>query len=339
MVDILFIVKDRNMNTDKKQVSGLIIASQHNVKYLKSIGVTAEAITVPDGNFLDSVIKQHHPRIVIIETVWIQPEKFKTLVAANPFVEEFVIRIHSDMAYFAIEGMGLDWSFKSQKISPKIKIAANCRNLYEGINPALPNKFIYLPNLYEGVLSRNKKEQKKNEINIGIFGAIRMLKNHAVQAIAAIKAAEDMGKILKLYINDLINDAGHNILSNIRQIFGENGKHKLIVQKWKSGQEYFNLIKLMDLGMQVSFTESFNIVAADFIVNGVPIVVGKTVSWVPEEYKTSYTDINLIAEKIKQVYGFRNNAVMVNTAYKMLQAHNNQAKDVWDKYIMEKSKI
>lgn len=338
MSDILFVVKDKSTNTNKKQVSGLIAAADQNSAYLNSVGIQSNSITIPDANFLDAQIKQHHPQIVIIEGVWINPEKFKTLVAANPFVKEYVIRIHSDMAYLAIEGQALSWAFKSQKMSPKIKVAANCYNLYNGINPGIPNKFIYLPNMFNEGFTRSRKEQDYNVLNVACLGAVRLLKNHAVQVLASIKAAEEMGKKLKFHMNDLTNDAGHSVLGNIRQIFGEIGKHELIIDTWKSGQEYKNAIKQMDMGLQISFTESFNIVAANFICNGVPIVVGETITWLPEEYKTSYTDIDRISNKIKEVYAYRNNLAIQTKAYKLLQDFNNQAKNVWDEYMSEKLK-
>lgn len=334
MTDILFVVKDKNVDTNKKQVSGLIAAASQNVEYLKSQGIKAELVTIPDANFLDSQIKQYHPKVVVLEAVWVNPEKFKTLIPANPFVEEFVIRIHSDMAYLAVEGQGLDWCLKSQKISPKIKIAANCENFYNAINPALPNKFIYLPNIFDKPLTKSRKAQDYNRIDIGIFGAVRMLKNHATQVLAAIKAAEEMNKILHLHMNDLTNDAGHAILINIRTIFAENNKHKLINVGWKSNEEYDILIRQMDIGMQLSFTESFNIVAANFVVNGVPVVVGDTITWVPSLYKTSYTDINSISAKIKELYGVRNNTGVINDVYNYLNNYNSSAKMVWNEYIL-----
>jgi len=36
--------------------------------------------------------------------------------------------------------------------------------------------------------------------------------------------------------------------------------------------DFIRVVKSMDIGMQVSLSESFNIVAADFVSNGVPLV-------------------------------------------------------------------
>ena len=40
----------------------------------------------------------------------------------------------------------------------------------------------------------------------------------------------------------------------------------------------------MHLVFQVSFTESFNVVTADAIAEGVPVVVGSAIDWVPRHW-------------------------------------------------------
>jgi len=45
------------------------------------------------------------------------------------------------------------------------------------------------------------------------------------------------------------------------------------------------LVRLMDLGMQVSYSETFNIVSADFAVANVPLVVSPEVSWVAKMFQ------------------------------------------------------
>ena len=44
--------------------------------------------------------------------------------------------------------------------------------------------------------------------------------------------------------------------------------------------EFLDLLKQMTASMQCSYSESFNIVAADSVVNGVPVVTSPAISWV-----------------------------------------------------------
>ncbi len=332
MADVLFIIKDKDINLFQKQVTGLVHAALANAEYLRSIGIKAEAISIPDANFLDSLLKQHQPKIVIAEAVWIQPSKFKTLLPANEFIKKFIIRIHSDFAYFAIESVGFNWMFDSLKESSKIMLAGNCYNFAHNMQFITGDKFLYLPNLYEKSLAKFRKEPEEI-IRIGCFGAIRMMKNHLTQAVAAIRFAEEKNKILYFHINELVSDAGSSVLNNLKELFNRNGKHKLIIEPYRSGIEYDNLIRYMDVGMQLSFTESFNIVAANFVCNGVPIVVGNTVEWMPRTLQASYTNIDSIVERLNYAYTNRNNSELQNEQYLKLVDSNNRAKDVWDSFI------
>jgi len=328
----LFIVKDRNASNPQKQIASLIHAAENNAIYLRSLGHIVNVAGLPDANYIDSALKQHKPDITISEAVWINPEKFKTLLPRNQYIKNFIIRIHSDFAYFAIESLGFPWIFESAKVDPKIRLASNCKNVANNMGVVSDSEFLYLPNIYDVPLSKSRKDAT-DVVNIGLFGAIRLLKNHLVQAIAAIKFCELNNKKLHFYINELTSDAGGSILNNIKHVFNHNPKHKLFVEKYRQGEEYNNFIKYMDLGMQVSFSESFNLVAANFVCNGVPIVVGDCVNWMPIEAISSYTDIDDMVAKIKFAYMNRNNHAYQLKQMAYLKEYNISAKNAWNEFL------
>ena len=61
----------------------------------------------------------------------------------------------------------------------------------------------------------------------------------------------------------------------------------------------------MDIGLQVSFTETFNIVAADFVNNNVPVIVSEEITWVSDLYKAEPTESKSIIKKISQALFFK----------------------------------
>ena len=61
----------------------------------------------------------------------------------------------------------------------------------------------------------------------------------------------------------------------------------------------------MDVGMQCSMSESFNIVSADFVKMGVPIVVSNDIEWMPGLLKASPTDWVSISDKLRFAYSAR----------------------------------
>ena len=96
-----------------------------------------------------------------------------------------------------------------------------------------------------------------------------------MQALAAIKLAERIGKTLLFHINaGRTETKGEPVLNNLRGLFHQlyDRGHKLIEHEWTEREEFIQLCAKMDIGMQVSFSETFNIVGADIISQGVPLV-------------------------------------------------------------------
>ena len=161
---------------------------------------------------------------------------------------------------------------------------------------------IYLPNLY---ISRSYPEveqpQKKSGlIDVGCFGAIRPLKNNLIQAVAAIKFAKKLGKQLRFHINsNRVEQNGDQVIKNINALFNAAGnRYTLVKHKWMPHQQFMDVIGSMDMGMQVSFSETFNIVAADFVDAHVPIVVSKEISWIPSVFHADPNSSDDIVNKM-----------------------------------------
>ncbi len=58
----------------------------------------------------------------------------------------------------------------------------------------------------------------------------------------------------------------------------------------------------MNMGMQVSFSETFNIVAADFVANNVPVVVSPEITWVNSIFHANPTDAYNIAGALQTTW-------------------------------------
>ena len=54
----------------------------------------------------------------------------------------------------------------------------------------------------------------------------------------------------------------------------------------------------MDIGLQVSFSETFNIVAADFVSNHIPVVVSKEINWASPSYYADPTNFDDIVSRM-----------------------------------------
>jgi hypothetical protein len=155
--------------------------------------------------------------------------------------------------------------------------------------------------------------------------------------MCAMKAADILNKTLHFHITvnvkgDYVygnsNETSNPILKNFDELF-KNSKHVLIKHQWIENNEFQELVKKMDLGLQLSFTESFNIVAADFINNDVPILVSDVISWMPDCLKTSTTDYDKVVRKMIRLYKHRNSYFIKRKMRKSLINYNVKAKIKW----------
>ena len=60
---------------------------------------------------------------------------------------------------------------------------------------------------------------------------------------------------------------------------------KLVEVGWQDSKAFAETIAKMDLVIQLSATETFCMVAADAIAQGVPVIGGPAITWLPKEYQ------------------------------------------------------
>src|SRR5580765_3545290 len=247
--------------------SGLYNSARFVVEMLNREGVRAKLVDVIDGNGVDAEVYKYRPDVVVVEAFWVTPSKFDELMKLHPSVR-WVVRNHSKIPFLAQEGIALEWTY--EYVRRFIQVACNSRqatrDMRELVSAAgLPAKLVrYLPNYYPpGVAHWDRKPMSRHSIDIGCFGAIRPLKNQLIQAIAAISFAQSEEKTLRFHINsERVEGGGDPILKSLRSAF-RNTQHKLVEHSWLSWREFLFLVGSMDINMQVSYSETFNIVAAE----------------------------------------------------------------------------
>jgi hypothetical protein len=326
----------------KKRVSeygisvGLDNSAQFLVNHFNRFNIDSKLVSVIDSNSIDKEIYNYNPTHVIIHALWVPSYKLKELLSLARYKNiKFIIRIHSKIPFLANEGIAIEWlkEYKElQKDYPNLIISANSKDGNDGIIKSLVINSIYLPNIYEPSYPapNTKKSKNKKILNIGCFGAIRPLKNQLIQAIAAIEYGNRYNKIIHFHINSSrAEQKGESVLKNIRSLF-KNTNHKLIEYEWKSHEEFLSIIDKMDLGMQVSLTETFNIVTADFVYCGIPIVVSSQIEWASYFSKASCHNINSIVNKMRT--NLKCKFLNLLNIYKLF-FYNRKASKIWFKYL------
>jgi len=329
---VLFVTKKRN---EFYGISfGLLNSATFMANALAHMGMQAKVVEVIDNNGIDKEVFDYKPTHVVIEALWVVPEKFDVLLSLHPHVK-WVVRIHSNIPFLAHEGMAIEWLYGYKKnMSSRFKIATNNCHCHEDFDKiGIPN--VLLPNVYEpGYRELDKKKHgKKDEIHVGCFGAVRPMKNHLEQAIAAIKFADIIGKKLHFHINyDRVEQKGESALKNLQVLFA-NLHHELVEHPWCSHKDFLKIVASMDIGMQVSLSETFNIVSADFVNCDVPIVVSKQIEWLPDRVKADPTDVDSIVGVLRSVWQERNSD-HGDRNEDCLERHNQHAKHAWKEWLL-----
>lgn len=331
---VLFIAKQKsNLTTDTKNQhsTGLYNSVRFVSDMLTSNDIENEIEIVVDYNRIDGVLHKHKPKIAIVEALWVLPSKLTELQYLHKNTT-FIVRIHSDTPFIATEGMAMSWISDYLAIKNVI-VAPNSPRLSKELKMLFPeyaHKVQYLPNYYP-VTFKDKKLKDRDTIDISCFGAIRPLKNHLIQAVASIAFAKELNKNLNFHINyTRVEGRGEAILKNLIGLFGslDSSKYKLVAHKWLDHERFTEVCGNIDIALQTSFSETFNIVGTDHLSQGVPVVGSKgELPWSCDLFNANPTDVDDIIRKLRLSYRFSRLNTTINKY--MLKRYTKKAESIW----------
>ncbi len=290
-----------------------------------------------DNNDIDREVTAYKPTVCIIEAFWVVPEKFDTLRILHPTVK-WVVRNHSEIPFLSNEGIAMEWV--RAYLVKGVEISCNSTRSLQAFQTVaasdrIPLSMIWFgPNVYpiDSFAGPNIIEPDSPSLNIGCFGAVRPLKNQLQQALGAINFGNLIGRSINFNISATrVEQHGNEALRNIRALFAGSAHHKLIERPWHGADQFKALIKSMDISMQVSLTESFNLVSADAVAQGVGVVVGPEVAWLGSYAHADPTSLGSITEGLISVWGAGERAQMrrILRQQKDLIHWVNMATEVW----------
>lgn len=272
---ILFIVKKSyHYNTPNQGASsGLKSSALFVVEMLNAAGIVAVIEEAVDGNSVDALVAKWKPERVVLEALWVTPGKLSELKKLWPKVR-WTIRVHSETPFLSNEGMAVAWL--KGYVLLGAEIAFNSLETAADLL-ALGVATTWLPNWYPLQDGWPRKEPN-SVLDIGCFGAVRPLKNQLIQALAAVRFARETGKKLRFHMNGTRSEQfGDNNLKNIKELLGD----QLVCHPWLPHDQFLALVASMDLCLQVSLSESFNVVSADAVSVGVPLIGSDAIKWLP----------------------------------------------------------
>ena len=347
MTKVLFILKRREdynavVHAHVGLSTGLYNSASFVNQMLRDSGIHSDLCVVTDNNDIDRVVTEHRPTHVIIEALWCVPSKFAVLQQLHPHVI-WIIRLHSEMPFMATEGIAMDWiceysGFRNLIIACNApRMLRETRDLVRLRNQCTveeaQRRVIYLPNYYPQHYVYKKLDSHKHSLDVCCFGAVRPLKNHLLQAVAAVQMAERLGKKLRFHVNSgRVEGRGEPIVHNLRGMFEQlwDRGHEMISHEWTPREQFLELCASMDLGLQVSFSETFNIVGADLISQGVPLIGSAEIPWAVGLFTADPTNSRDIMRKMSLSYELP--WLNVRWHQQRLKTYTSDTRIVWDEY-------
>lgn len=314
--------------------SGLYNSTRFIAEALNDAGIDATVIDVVDNNAIDREVSAFKPDVVVIEALWVVPEKFDVLKKLHPKVK-WCVHLHSNAPFLAYEGIAVDW-IRSYSLRG-VTIIVNSAPAKRAVDVIAPCAL--LENVYHcETMSPVHTDLPGDFLHIGCFGAIRPMKNQFTQALAAIKFSKQIDEPMNFFVNASRSETGGDpVLKNLRALFLNCGRPVRLVEcGWMEHDYFIDVLRhKIDIGMQVSLSETFNIVTADCVTAGVPVVTSDEVSWVAPACQVRTDDVDAIVEGMARVYG---NRKLVQKNRKLLAEFSARAAEAWIAFITGETK-
>lgn len=307
--------------TKTKQSSGLSICIDHISKSVNGI----QRAEIDNIENILSAIQKWKPKKIVLEGIWVSRQFIEKIKHYYSNIDIFV-HVHSNVPFLVCESTAIQNFMMYQSLG--VGIIFNSSNAYEAF--ICLEKSIYLPNIY--VLTEYESKKEPNEfIDVGCFGSVRLLKNQIIQALASANLARRLGKKLRFHMN-LGRGEGKNddIISTLKGVFTLHSDAELISVPWLEHKDFIQYCRGLDIGLQVSLSETFNIVSADYVSAGIPIVVSQDVCWADQSSIASTSSPKDIENKMW--LNIKHHKDYLNINRESLKAWNKSAIRKWDEF-------
>ena len=312
---------------------GLGVTALNTSKYLRDAGIAAEVRAITGVEDLRAGLRKNPASHVVVSAPWIPTIELAQLCAE--FSEtQFAVVCHSNLGFLQADPNAMRLvreGLELRRTAWNFRMAANCERLSRWVWTAYGTPCTELPNLYhlDGVAPRRER-YCGGTLRIGAFGATRALKNLLTAAGAALEIASGLRADLEFWISSGRNEGAGSVVESVRQMMQGLPHAKLIENGWQTWPQFRQTVRHMHLLLQPSYTESFNVVTADGVAEGIPSVVSDAIQWAPRGWKAAVDDAGAIAKTGRKLLKSR----WAPRAGRMaLEAHNRRGFGLWEQFL------
>ena len=333
---VAFVYKSSDPNAPSHVGLGVTCAS--NAKSLRDAGIWAEVWPCSDAKMLvDRIARANaeteHPLThVVINALWIASNDLAEMALAFPDVV-FTVVSHSNWGFLAADPWAvklLREAVELQHATHNVRVAGNSEKFARTATDIWGTRVSALPNLYDlsEPMGAVRPSWSGDTLRVGLFGAARVLKNGLTAAAAAAELAARLRVPTELHVS--VEKDGGGTMRSIQELTEGVPNLRLVDAGWQPWAKFRKLVGHMHVLLQPSFTESFNVVTADGIAEGVASVVSDAIDWVPERWQAHADDAGDVARVAEYLL---HNPRAVEDGRKALRAYVDDAFARWREFL------
>ena len=326
---------------------GLGVSALNIAKSLRQIGIAADVWPILSADELSRKIAAafamgENITHVIIAAPWLPTLQLQAKLVFRFTNVRFVVICHSNVGFLAADPDGIlkfRQALDLEQGAFNFTAAGNSVKFCQWIEEAYRRPCTPLPNLYflgDRPLPHHHPVWNGGVLRIGLFGAVRPLKNMLTGAAAAIDLAAHLKAITQLHISGGRSEGGQTVLNSLYQLTAGIPGFEVITHPWAPWPQFRQVIRSMHLLFQVSYTESFNMVTADGAAESVPAVVSDAIEWAPSHWKANVdnaTEVSRVARCLVR------DPEAGAEGFCALQRHNQHALHLWKRFLVESAAL
>jgi hypothetical protein len=317
---------------------GLGVTALNSAKTLRDAGATTDVWAITNsqnlGERLQAAQAEAPVSHVVVSAPWIPTAELEQLTAEHSETK-FAVNCHSNLGFLQADPGAMRLvreGLELQRSTWNFQVSANSERLANWVGDTYGTSCAYLPNLYhlDQMAGPNRTLFSGGTLRIGAFGATRPLKNFMTAAGAALEIASRMRVDLEFWMSSGRNEGGGPLVNAIQQMTTGLRHVRVVENGWQTWPQFRQTVRHMHLLLQPSYTETFNVVTADGIAEGVPSVVSDAIEWAPSGWKARVDDVHHIAVIGQKLLGDKRAA---RHGLKALRSYNARAVGVWERFL------
>lgn len=313
---------------------GLGVSALNTAKVLREAGIVATVVPILSAADLHAQLATNPASHVVVCAPWIATADLQKL--SNDHSEtHFFVNCHSNVGFLQADRNGVKLIRETMELelaTHNVHLAGNCRRFVEWIHSGFARPCAHLPNLYwldehSGHAIHPQPIGHSGPLRIGIFGATRPLKNLMTAAAAAVSVSRSLRLPLELWLSaGRAEGGGQTVLDAVREMLANLPSVTLKLNGWQTWPQFRQTVAHMHLLLQPSYTESFNMVTADGVAEGVPSVVSDAIDWAPAHWRAHVDDSCDVARVARQLL---HDAHAASEGLRALKAHVAAGLSAW----------